>query len=111
MEESYRLLIHSYMSDSERNALQRHISFIPSIYEVVLIMYFKDGTAESSLSAEARTSPRRILTSKTRPTDPRLFRASHTKPGDSSVPDSVICPKICGKIPEATEKNKTPPRP
>lgn len=97
------------MPDSELNASQRQISSTPSTYEVIRITYFKDGTADSSVSGGAKTSPRCTLTSKTRPTGPRLFCESYTKPGDGSVLDSAISPQTYGKIPEATEKNKTSP--
>lgn len=60
MKESYHLLSNHYMSDSELNALQRQISFTPSIYEVILIIYFKDRTADGGSSGEARTSPQHI---------------------------------------------------
>lgn len=85
MKESYHLLSNYYMSDPELNALWRQISFNPSNLEVILIIYSKDGTADGSLSGEARTRPRHNLTSKTRPVGTILFCTSHTKPGNTSV--------------------------
>lgn len=85
MKESYHLLSNYCMSDPELNAFQRQISFNPSNFEVILIIYLKDGTADSNLGGKARTRPRHILTSKTRPIRTMPFCVTHTKSGNRSV--------------------------